>query len=129
MVDPAEFGQTLIDGSHAEVVERRDDGVVFSWGIPLPLVGIEGTMALRPTDAIIEVDGVTGSLRSGRWRFDTHTFSWGEEAIVGWARFDPGEASRLVRRIIGGDQHFAHGLAAATQVMIARSLRRRALRR
>jgi ribosome-associated toxin RatA of RatAB toxin-antitoxin module len=127
MNDPEEFGRSLVFGSTARVVERDDTGVVFEWGIPMPLVGIEGRMRLRPSDGEVAVDGVSGSLRSGRWRFDTHVTTSGEAIVFGWARFDPAEASRLVRRLIADDRSFSHGLAIATQVMIVRSLRQRAL--
>lgn len=127
MNDPEEFGRSLVFGSTAEVVERNPSDVVFEWGIPMPLVGIEGRMRLRPSDAVIAVDGVSGSLRSGQWRFDTHVAPHGEAIVFGWARFDPAEASRLVRRLIADDHSFSHGLAIATQVMIVRSLRQRAL--
>lgn len=128
MVDPEAFGRTLIDGSRAEVEERREDGIVFRWGIPLPLVGVEGRMLLRPSDGEIAVRGLSGSLRSGQWHFDTPALPWGEASALGWARFDPRETSGLVRSIIGSDHHFAHGLAMATQVMVMRSLRRQAIR-
>ena len=63
-----------------------------------------------------------------RFRFDTHRFPWREAAIVGWSRFDPGETTRLVRRVIEGNAYFSHGLVAAVQVMIIRSLRTRSQR-
>ncbi|MBX3246875.1 MAG: SRPBCC family protein [Myxococcales bacterium] len=129
MEDPEQFGRSLVHGSTARVLERSDDGVLFEWGIPLPLVGIDGRMRLVPSEGVIAVDGVSGSLRSGHWRFDTHVYAGGEAAVVGWARFDPAEASRLVRRMLAGDVALSHGLAMATQVMIVRSLRLRALGR
>ncbi|MCA9616494.1 MAG: hypothetical protein KC586_27240, partial [Myxococcales bacterium] len=127
MNDPEEFGRSLVFGSTARIVERDDESVVFEWGIPMPLVGIEGRMRLRPGSGEVAVDGVSGSLRSGQWRFDTHVEPTGEAVVFGWARFDPAEASRLVRRLIADDTSFSHGLAVATQVMIVRSLRQRAL--
>ncbi|MCB9600626.1 MAG: SRPBCC family protein [Sandaracinus sp.] len=127
MNDPEEFGRSLVFGSTARIVERDEASVVFEWGIPMPLVGIEGRMRLRPGSGEVAVDGVSGSLRSGQWRFDTHVEPTGEAVVFGWARFDPGEASRLVRRLIADDTSFSHGLAVATQVMIVRSLRQRAL--
>lgn len=137
MEDPEQFGRSLVHGSTARVIERDDDGVLFEWGIPLPLVGIDGRMRLAAgrsssediSEGVIAVDGVSGSLRSGHWRFDTHVYASGEAAVIGWARFDPSEASRLVRRMLAGDVALSHGLAMATQVMIVRSLRLRALGR
>lgn len=129
MNDPEEFGRTLVHGSTAEVLDRREDGSMrFSWGIPIPLVGLSGQMRLHPSPATeVHVEGVAGALRSGHFHFDTVAFPWGEAAIVGWARFDIRETSRLVRRIVDADRDFAKGLSAATQVMVIRSMRRRAM--
>ncbi|MEM1417831.1 MAG: SRPBCC family protein [Myxococcota bacterium] len=129
MNDPEEFGQTLVNGSTAEILETGDDGSMrFSWGIPIPLVGLAGQMRLHPSaEDVVHVEGVSGALRSGAFHFDTVTFPWGEAALVGWARFDIRETSRLVRRIVDADRDFAKGLSAATQVMVVRSLRRRAM--
>ncbi len=125
MLDPEEFGQSLMHGARANVVERTDEHVDFDWEIPLPLVGVDGRMRLIPSDTVVQVEGVRGGLRSGKWAFDTHR-RWNNEAIaVGWARFDPRETSRLIRRLIADDIDFAHGLAIATQVMVVRSLRLR----
>lgn len=129
MVDPAEFGQSLMHGSRARVIERTDDFVRFEWGIPVPLVAVEGVMRLEPSaDGPVRVSGESGSLRSGRWVFDTHAFDWGEAVVHGYSRFDPAESARFIRRLIDGDADFSHGLAAATQIMVIRSLRTRATR-
>ncbi len=128
MLDPEEFGQSLMHGSRAHVVQRTDTFVDFSWEIPLPLVGVSGQMRMTPTEDVIGVTGLSGSLRSGRWGFDTHVFRSGEAAVVGWGRFDPRETSRLLRRLIADDTDFAHGLELAAQVMVARSLRSRVMR-
>ncbi len=129
MRDPEEFGRSLISGSSATVLETTDEGVLFEWGIPLPLVGVEGQMRLSEVGGEVRVDGVSGSLRSGKWRFTTHDYPGSDTAVFGYARYDMAETSRLVRRIIGQDADFSHGLAAATQVMVLRSLRNRAMRR
>ncbi|MEM9071172.1 MAG: SRPBCC family protein [Myxococcota bacterium] len=128
MLDPEEFGRSLMHGARARVVERTEDHVDFEWEIPLPLVGVEGRMRMLPTDNVIGVEGVEGSLRSGRWGFDTHVWPSQEAAVIGWGRFDPRETSRLIRRLIAGDNDFAHGLAIATQIMVVRSLRTRVMR-
>lgn len=128
MLDPEEFGQSLMHGSRAHVVERTDTFVDFSWEIPLPLVGVSGRMRMTPSEGVIGVAGLSGSLRSGCWGFDTHVFPSGEAAVVGWGRFDPRETSRLLRRLIADDTDFAHGLEMAAQVMVARSLRSRVMR-
>ncbi|MEM9862766.1 MAG: SRPBCC family protein [Myxococcota bacterium] len=135
MIDPEEFGRSLISGSTAEILERTEDSVLFEWGIPLPLVGVEGRMRLfpgpggaaGPTGEIV-VQGVSGSLASSDWHFDTTPINDFETVITGWSRYDMHETSAVVRRMIGNDVAFAHGLAVATQVMILRSLRTRARR-
>lgn len=128
MIDPEEFGRALISGSTAHVVETHDDHVVFEWGIPLPIIGVSGRMRLTPTDGVISVDGMSGSLGTSQWRFDTTVISPHDTAIRGWSRYDMRETSAVIRRMIGDDDAFSHGLAAATQVMIVRSLRSRSMR-
>ncbi len=125
MTDPEEFGRSLVHGSRAQIVERTDDHVDFDWEIPLPLVGVSGQMRLHPSDAVIHVEGRSGALRSGDWYYDSHTYQWGDTAIVGWARFDLKETARLVSNLIEDQPDIGHGLAMATQVMVVRSLRNR----
>lgn len=130
MLSPEEFGESLMEGSHSETIEVTERGTRFGWVIPVPLVSVGGEMVLRETTpgGAVEVDGLSGSLASARFRFDTHAFPWREAAIIGWSRFDPGETTRLVRRVIEGNPYFSHGLVAAVQVMIIRSLRTRSQR-
>ncbi|MCA9534581.1 MAG: SRPBCC family protein [Myxococcales bacterium] len=130
MVSPEEFGESLMEGSRSHTIEVTEQGTRFGWVIPVPLVSVGGEMMLRETEpgGAIEVDGLRGSLESARFRFDTHAFPWREAAIVGWSQFDPGETTRLVRRVIEGNAYFSHGLVAAVQVMIIRSLRTRSQR-
>ena len=128
MIDPEEFGKSLIQGSQAKVIERSGNNVQFKWGVPLPLIGVSGVMSLRPSPGVISVDGVSGSLSEGQWRFDTYRYPSGEAGVIGWAQFDPADSSKLIRRVIAGNYHFSHGLTVATQLMIMRSLRARARR-
>ncbi len=129
MNDPEEFGRSLMHGSRAEIVERNDDHVVFRWGIPMPIIAVEGSMRLYPRDeGPVRVEGVSGSLQSGEWVFDTHALPHGEAVTYGWSRFDPAESARFIRRLIADDADFSHGLVMATQVMVVRSLRSRATR-
>lgn len=129
MVDPEEFGRSLMHGSRAQVVERTESGVMFDWGIPLPLINVSGRMQLRQEGSVVAVDGISGSLSDGKWRFDTHTYASGEAVLYGWTRFDPADSARLIRRLIEGNTYFSHGLVAGTQVMVARSVRSRIQRR
>ncbi len=129
MTSPEEFGRSLMVGSRAEVVEVTEDHTDFEWEIPIPLISVEGRMRIFPSEDVIRVEGVEGSLASGRWGFDTLVWEGSQEAaVVGWGRFDPRESARLIRRIIDDDTDFSHGLAVATQVMVIRALRTRIMR-
>ena len=129
MVDPEAFSRSLMNGAHADVIEESDAGTLFAWDIPLPLVGVSGRMRLSQQGSVVAVDGVSGALAHGQWRFDTHQFPWGEACLYGVGRFDPGETSSLLRSVIGDDAFFSHGLVAGMQIMVVRSIRTRVLRR
>ena len=125
MLDPEEFGQSLLHGTCAEVVERSDRGVRFQWEIPIPLIHVGGEMILRPSSTVIAVDGLSGTLSRGQWRFDTHRYRGGEAGVVAWATFDPADSPKLIRKLIAGNTYFSHGFVAATQLAVMRSLRTR----
>jgi hypothetical protein len=125
MSDPEQFGRSLVHGSRAEVVRRQGATVLFDWSIPLPLVGASGRMRLEDRGSTVRIDAVDGHLRGGRWRFQTHAYPWGEAAVVGWGRFDPADASWLLRQLVAGIRYFDHGLKAGSQVMVMRSIRSR----
>jgi len=125
MLDPEEFGQSLLHGTCAQVVERTDEGMRFEWEIPIPLLHVGGEMVLRPSPTVISVDGVSGTLSKGQWRFDTHRYPGGEAGVVAWAKFDPADSPKLIRKLIAGNTHFSHGFVAATQLAVMRSLRSR----
>jgi len=127
--DPEAFSRSLINGAHAEVLEQTDQGTLFGWGVSLPLIGVDGRMRLSHDGEAVAVEGVSGALEHGRWRFDTHRFPTGEGCVYGVGRFDPRETSAIVRSLIGDDAFFAHGLTAAMQIMVVRSIRTRAIRR
>jgi hypothetical protein len=125
MLDPAEFGKSLLHGSCAEVIERTEQGVRFEWEIPIPLLHVGGQMMLRPSSTVIAVDGISGTLSKGQWRFDTHRYRGGEAGVIAWATFDPSDSPKLIRRLIAGNTYFSHGFVAATQLSVMRSLRTR----
>lgn len=125
MLDPEVFGQSLLHGNCAEVVERTPAGVRFEWEIPIPLIHVGGEMMLRPSPTVIAVDGISGTLSKGQWRFDTHRYRGGEAGVVAWATFDPADSPKLIRRLIAGNVYFSHGFVAATQLAVMRSLRTR----
>jgi hypothetical protein len=125
MVDPEEFGQSLLHGTCAEVVERSSGGIRFEWEIPIPLIHVGGEMMLRPSSKVIAIDGISGTLSKGKWRFDTHRYRNGEAGVIAWATFDPADSPKLIRRLIAGNTYFSHGFVAATQLGVMRSLRDR----
>lgn len=128
LIDPEIFGESVLHGSCAEIIERTDAGIRFAWEIPIPLVHVGGEMRLRPSLSVVAVDGISGTLSRGRWRFDTHRYPTGEAGVIGWASFDPKDSPRLIRSLIAGNDQFSHGFVAATQLAIMRSLRGRARR-
>ncbi len=128
MTDPSKFGSALVPGSTANVVGHDGSATLFDWSIPLPLIGVAGRMRIAQTGSVISVDGVRGSLASGKWRFDTFDYPWGEAAVIGWGRFDPADTTWLVRAVIHQTPYFREGLVAASEVMVVRSIRWRAWR-
>lgn len=90
MLDPEEFGKSLLHGTCAEVVERTDAGTRFEWKIPIPLLHVGGEMMLRPSPTVISVDGISGTLSRGQWRFDTYRYP-GEklESLAGPSSIPP----------------------------------------
>ncbi|MDH5490566.1 MAG: SRPBCC family protein [Myxococcales bacterium] len=128
MTEPTEFGRALVQGSSATVVETGPQGTLFEWSVPLPLIGSAGRMRMRTHGSQIHVEGVSGDLSAGQWHFDTHLYRWGEAAVIGWARFDPGDTSRLLRGLVDSNPLFGEGLTAAAEVMVMRSIRTRAMR-
>jgi hypothetical protein len=125
MLDPEEFSKSLLHGTCATVTERSDEGVKFDWEIPIPLLHVGGEMVLRPSPTVIAVDGISGTLSKGRWRFDTYRYLGGEAGVIGWATFDPADSPKLIRKLIAGNTHFSHGFVAATQLAVMRSIRTR----
>jgi hypothetical protein len=65
-------------------------------------------------------------MKGGKWRFDTPTLPSGEAVVVGYSQFDISKSSWLIEKITSLDPVMGHGLAAATQVMLLRALRKRA---
>lgn len=126
MTNPESFGRSLIQGSRAEVLSRHPQGSTFAWSIPIPLVGSEGRMELSHGTNNVSVRGLSGHLSESRWNFRLDTLPWGEAAIVGWSRFDPGDASWMLETLVRDTQHFREGVALAGKIMIVRSLRSRA---
>ena len=125
MLDPEQFGQSLLHGTCAHVIDESQAGIRFKWEIPIPLIQVGGEMILRPSQTVIAVDGISGTLSKGQWRFDTHRYRGGEAGVVAWATFDPADSPKLIRKLIAGNTYFSHGFVAATQLAVMRSLRTR----
>ena len=128
MLDPEIFSQSLLHGTCAQVVDRTEEGVRFTWEIPIPLLHVGGEMILRPSPSIVAVDGISGTLSEGQWRFDTFRYRGREAGVVAWATFDPADSPKLIRKLIARNAHFSHGFVAATQLAVMRSLRTRVQR-
>ena len=124
------------DGVRGTVVRSPDDLARTLDGVLVELAPVHLAPAAR-WEAIGEAhrawlaardadrDALRGGLSGGMWRFETERYPWGEAAVVGWARFDPADAGWLVERLVDGIPWFGHGLAAASQVMVLRSIRSR----
>lgn len=125
MVDPETFGKSLVQGSYTKVTKTEGNKKTFDWGVDLPLIGTKGTMTMTTDNAQVAIDATDGALKGGRWRFLTPKLGTGEGVVVGYSQFDVTKTSWLVQKIAGLDPAMGHGLAAATQVMMLRALRKR----
>jgi hypothetical protein len=126
MTEPETFGKALVPGSYTRVTRREGNSKTFEWGINLPLIGTSGTMEMKELDGALHIDATDGSLSGGKWRFLTPTLPSGEAVVVGYAVFDISRTTWLIEKIAALDPMMGHGLAAASQVMMLRALRRRA---
>jgi hypothetical protein len=127
MKNPELFGKSLVPGSYARVTKQEGPVKTFEWGISLPLIGTSGVMTLaEKSDSEVWVDAVDGSLKGGKWRFQTPELAGGEAVLLGYSLFDITQTSWLIQKIAELDPVMGHGLAAASQVMVLRALRSRA---
>jgi hypothetical protein len=125
MTDPDTFGKSLVQGSYTRVTRTEGPVKTFEWGVDLPLVGTKGKMTMKAEPDLVSIDAIDGALKGGRWRFQTPKLASGEGVVVGFSQFDVTKSSWLVEKIAGIDPAMGHGLAAATQVMMLRALRKR----
>ncbi|MBW2463258.1 MAG: SRPBCC family protein [Deltaproteobacteria bacterium] len=129
MTDPREFGPALVPGSYARIVREDDENLDFEWGVNLPLIGTSGKMRLgEADDGTVSIDAIEGALEGGRWRFATETYPNGEAIVIGWADFDPADASWLIRAMVADDPPLGAGIAGGTSIMVVRGIRSRAWR-
>lgn len=125
--EPEGFGAALVRGSQVRILAREEKKTTFEWRIPLPIVGTSGTMELSTRDDGIDVSAVSGALNGGTFHFDVAPHVSGS-TLVGDARFNPADASWVLGRLVESVKGFGPGLAAASQVMVVRSIRTRLLR-
>ncbi|HEX5661618.1 MAG TPA: SRPBCC family protein [Polyangiales bacterium] len=125
MTDPETFGKSLVQGSYTRVTKTEGKTKTFEWGVNLPLVGTKGEMTMTSDPQLVSIDATDGALKGGRWRFITPRLASGEGVVIGYSQFDVTKSSWLVEKIAGIDPAMGHGLAAATQVMMLRALRKR----
>ncbi|MCA9606715.1 MAG: SRPBCC family protein [Myxococcales bacterium] len=125
MGDPVAFSEALIQGSTATVTgQPAPRTVAFDWRYDMPLVGASGSMVMREReDRVLELDATEGSMRGGRWRFETSRLPSGATAVLGWAHFDVAEGNFVLRAICDADPTFHVGLGASTEIMMARAVR------
>jgi hypothetical protein len=124
--EPEMFGKSLVPGSYTRVTKREGDKKTFAWGIGLPLIGTSGVMTLQNEGGRVALEAIEGALKGGQWRFETPVLPSGEAVVIGYSHFDISKASWLIEKITSLDPVMGHGLAAATQVMLVRALRKRA---
>jgi hypothetical protein len=125
MLEPETFGKSLVPGSYTKITKREGESKTFEWGVDLPLIGTSGTMRMKGSGGIVAIDATDGALKGGRWRFRTPALASGEGVVVGYSQFDVTKTTWLVEKIASLDPAMGHGLAAATQVMLLRALRKR----
>jgi len=125
MNEPETFGKSLVPGSYTRVTKREGERKNFEWGVDLPLIGTEGKMTMLLHNGQVNIDATDGALKGGKWRFRTPTLPSGEGVVVGYSKFDVTQTTWLVQKIAELDPSMGHGLAAATQVMLLRALRKR----
>ena len=95
----------------------------------MPFFGTEGQMSLHKEGEVVCINGVSGAMREGRFRYDTMRVRGRrghDTVILGWARFDSSDTNRLLRRISDSTPWFRDGLNGAGQIMLLRSMRHRA---
>jgi hypothetical protein len=126
MTEPETFGKSLVPGSYTRVTKRQGAQKTFEWGINLPLIGTSGVMNMEEQGETLHIDAVEGALKGGKWRFETPTLPGGEAVVLGYSTFDITKTTWLIEKIAALDPSMGHGLAAASQVMMLRALRKRA---
>lgn len=129
MRDASAFGAALVPGSEAHIVARDGRVTTFDWSVDLPLVGASGRMQMRDDDPILAIDATGGALAGGEWRFEAKPVSKRATMVSGWASFDLTRSTWLLEALARTDPYLAHGMTAASEVMLLRALRSQSNRR
>ncbi|MET0384838.1 MAG: SRPBCC family protein [Polyangiales bacterium] len=128
MRDANAFGSSLVPGSKAEVISKRDAVTTFDWAINLPLLGVSGQMELIDRGAELHVNATQGALEGGRWQFALLPVGADATIVNGWARFDFNNSSWLLEKLVGSDVYLGHGMIGASELMLMRAVRSRSIK-
>jgi hypothetical protein len=126
MRDAKGFGSSLVPGSKAEVISRKDALTTFDWAIGLPLVGVSGQMTLLDEGQRLAIEAKQGALTGGRWWFEAAPITADASLVTGWARFDFKNSVWLLEKLVAADAYLGHGIAGASELMLLRAIRSRA---
>jgi hypothetical protein len=126
MRDAKGFGSSLVPGSKAEVISRKDAVTTFDWAIGLPLLGISGQMRLLDEGQRLAIEATSGALTGGHWWFDAVPVTPEATLVTGWARFDFTNSVWLLEKLVAADAYLGHGIAGASELMLLRAIRSRA---
>jgi hypothetical protein len=127
MRDAKAFGSSLVPGSKAEVIAHEGAVTTFDWQIQLPLLGVSGTMRMTDQAPLMTIDATEGALAGGRWKFELATVAPEATLVTGWARFGFNDSTWLLEKLVNADPYLAHGMIAASQVMLLRAIRSRSM--
>ena len=98
----------------------------LDWAINLPVVGVSGQMELVDQHPKLSVVATQGSLKGGKWLFETTPLAADATLLTGWARFDFSNSSWLIEKLIAADPLLGQGLVGASELMLLRAVRTRA---
>jgi hypothetical protein len=128
MRDAKGFGDSLVPGSKAEVLSRKDAVTTFDWSIGLPLLGVSGKMRLVDEGQRLAIEATDGALTGGRWWFEATPVAPEATLVTGWSRFDFENSVWLLEKLVAADAYLGHGIAGASELMLLRAIRTRAFK-
>lgn len=125
MRDAKGFGSSLVPGSKAEVISRKDAVTTFDWAIGLPLLGVSGQMRLLDEGQRLAIEATSGALTGGRWWFEASPLTPEATLVTGWAHFNFDNSVWLLEKLVAADAYLGHGIAGASELMLLRAIRSR----